>query len=88
MKKFRMLACASTFVAFAAAGCAGAPETTEETATATVPEEAAAPAIPVADAATSEGEPAERRKSPLLGSTNDGSGSMLPVPGQPPWMSL
>ena len=54
MKKFRMLACASTFLAFTAAGCAGAPETTEEAAPAAIPAEAAAPATPVADA------PAER----------------------------
>lgn len=66
MKKFRMLACASTFVAFTAAGCAGAPETTEEAAPAAVAEEAAAPATPAADAvgeaasAASEGALAER----------------------------
>ncbi len=62
MKKYRMLVCASTFFAFAAAGCAGAPETTEEAAPAAVAEEVAAPATPAADAvgeATADA-PAER----------------------------
>ena len=65
-KKYRMLACASAFFAFTAAGCADAPEATEEAAPAAGLEEAAPPAALASDAeeqATSdapEGEPAER----------------------------
>lgn len=50
MKKYRMLACASTFFAFTAAGCAGAPETTEEAAPAAASQEAAGPDAPATDA--------------------------------------
>ena len=44
MKKYRMLMCASAFVALTAAGCAGTPETAEEAEPAVGLEEAAAPA--------------------------------------------
>ena len=66
MKKYRMLACASAFFAFTAAGCAGPPETTEEVASGAGLEEAAPAATLAAEAeeqatsATAEGEPAER----------------------------
>ena len=50
MKKYRMLACASAFFAFAAAGCAGAPETTEEAEPAVGLEEAAPLAAPASEA--------------------------------------
>lgn len=50
MKQYRILVCASVFFAVAAAGCGGAPETTEE----------AEPAVGLEEAAAPEGEPAER----------------------------
>jgi hypothetical protein len=45
MKKYSMLACASAIFACTAAGCAGAPEPTEEAAPASVPTTAAAPSV-------------------------------------------
>ena len=58
MKNYRMLACASTIVAFAAVGCGGAPETAEEAAPVAAAE-MPAPAAP-AEAAGEDEAPAPR----------------------------
>jgi len=51
MKKYRMLACASTLLVVAATGCAGVSDEAEETELATSGAEAEAPATPAADQA-------------------------------------
>ena len=92
MSKYRMLACASTLLAFAvtAAGCGGAPETTEEAEPATDLEAAAAPAAPASEAeeqatpATTEqiGEPAA---SPQLAAPAGGTiQGRIRLEGRPP----
>jgi len=52
MKKYRMLACASTLLVVAATGCAGVSDEAEETELAGSAGEAAAPAIPAAEQTT------------------------------------
>ncbi len=68
MKKYRMLACASTFFAFTAAGCAGAPDAAEEMELAAGGEEVAAPATPAAPAQSGQAPAARPRLvAPLRG---------------------
>jgi hypothetical protein len=59
MKKYRMLACASTLVVLAATACSGVPEAVEETDLAAGVEEAAAPAAPTSAAGDQATPPAQ-----------------------------
>ena len=63
MNNYRMLACASAIAVFAAAGCAGTPETAEEAAPAAAVE---APAAAPAAAAEADGEAAAPRLVPAV----------------------
>jgi hypothetical protein len=64
MKKYRMLACASTVFILAAAGCSGVPETVEDSEIAERTEEAAAPSASAPAVAEEQGTPAAQDAQP------------------------